>query len=330
MTTATLTRQIYYTRCPAPTATGVGAGLGVLQKALEESGFAPSALQDVTDPEIRRHHFEHGIANLIREGGNIPAIWAKSRGAHTRLLGITWLDEIQAIVVRPNSGFQSIRDLASARFAVPVSAGDRVDVAGISALRGIDQALGTIGRQLSDVNLVEVAHRPTPPGERGGEHFDDELEALENGRVDAVWLKSAVGAAAIISGRVRPVLRLDHVVNPLVRVNNGTPRTLTFHEDFIADHPQAVRAVLSVVTEAVHAIGEDRQKLWAILAGETQQSAADAEIAFGSFSTANLLPTLAENRLEALQHQADFLFRQGFIPDHVDVRRWALHQDDIG
>lgn len=320
----TFQKQIYYTRCPAPTATGVGAGLGLLQKALQASGFHPSTLQDVTDPDIRRHHFEHGIANLIREGGNIPAIWAKSRGARTRLLGITWLDEIQAIVVRADADFQKIDDLAKARFAVPVSAGERLDVARISSLRGIDQALGTIGRTLSDVTLLDVDHRHTLPGERGGEHFDGEQAALEEGRVDAVWLKSAVGAAAIATGRVRPVLRLDQSSDPLVRVNNGTPRTLTFHEDFIAKYPDAVRAVLDAVGKAVRSIGGDRQKLWGILADETKQSPADAEIAFGNFSTENLLPELSEERLSALQHQADFLFRQGFILDKVDVRQWAL------
>ncbi|MGH6860381.1 MAG: ABC transporter substrate-binding protein [Phyllobacterium sp.] len=320
---------IYYTRCPAPTATGVGAGLGLLQEVLQANGFDPSALQDVRDPDIRRHHFEHGIANLIREGGNIPAIWARSNGARTRLLGITWLDEIQAIVVQRDSGAQSMNDLSDARFAVPISGGARLDVARISTLRGIDQALGTVGRHLDDVTLVDVAHRETLPGERGGEHFDDELEALEAGHVDAVWLKSAVGAAAIASGRVRSVLRLDLQENPLVRVNNGTPRTLTFHEDFVAEYPQAVRAVLLAVRQSVLTIGEDRQKLWTILSGETGQSAEDAENAFGSFSTDNLLPALAEHRLNALQHQADFLFRQGFIPNVVDVRQWALHGDAL-
>ncbi|MFB9948988.1 ABC transporter substrate-binding protein [Rhizobium puerariae] len=316
--------QIYYTRCPAPTATGVGAGLGLLQKALRASGFQPNALQDVKDPDLRRHHFEHGISNLIREGGNIPAIWARSHGARTRLLGITWLDEIQAVVVRSDSPAKVIADLVTGRFAVPVSSGHRLDVAKISALRGIDQALGTVGAKLSDVTLVEIPHRTTAPGERGGEHFDDELAALEAGQVDAVWLKSAAGAAAMASGKVRPILRLDLQEDPLVRVNNGTPRTLTFHEAFIADHPEAVTAVLAAVKESVLSIGPDRHRLWGLLASETGQSAEDAESAFGNFATANLLPHLSEERLTALQHQADFLLREGFIPAPVDVRAWAL------
>ncbi|NTG04871.1 ABC transporter substrate-binding protein [Agrobacterium rhizogenes] len=314
---------IYYTRCPAPTATGVGASLGVLQETLSANGFRPKALQDIDDPEIRRHHFEHGIANLIREGGNIPAIWARSGGARTRLLGITWLDEIQAVVVRKDSSRQNVADLKNARFAVPVSSGHRLDVARISAIRGIEQALGTVGLTLADVILVDVSHRSTAPGQRGGEHFDDELAALQAGQVDAVWLKSAAGAAAIASGSVRVVLRLDLSEDPLVRVNNGTPRTLTFHEDFIAAHPKAVSAVLKAIRTAVLSIGSDRHSLWTLLASETGQSAEDAESAFGSFTASNLLPDLTEQRLDALQHQADFLFRHGFAPKRVDVRNWA-------
>lgn len=321
---------IYYTRCPAPTATGVGAGLGLLQQALRDSGLDPQALQDVQDPEIRRHHFEHGIANLIREGGNIPAIWARSRGARTRLLGLTWLDEIQAVVVRSDSSVQDIAELVGARFAVPVSSGTALDVARITALRGIDQALGTLGKGLGDVTLVEVAHRHTAPGERGGEHFDDELEALDAGQVDAVWLKSAAGAAAIGSGAVRAILRLDLAADPLVRVNNGTPRTLTFHEDFIAANPGAVSAVLAAVRRSVLEVAGDRLALWTLLSGETGQSPEDAETAFGSFTAANLLPDLTAGRLDALQHQADFLFREGFVPQRVDVRDWALDWEAEG
>ena len=319
-----MSETFYYTRCPAPTATGVSAGLGLLQSSLTGLGLAPKALQDVADPELGRHHFEHGIANLVREGGNIPPLWTRSHGAKTRLLGITWLDEFQAVLVRADSPWQSVGDLAGRRFALPQSTGHRLDVARITATRGIFQALRSAGLTLADVTLVDAAPRPIHVGARGKESFDAELDLLDQGGVDAVWLKSAAGTSALRSGRYRAILRIDQLADPLLRVNNGTPRTLTFHEDFIAARPDVVRNIVATARASVERIAGDRAELWKILASETGQAPEDAETAFQSFTPDNLLPDLTENRLAALQDQADFLLAQGFIPAAVDVRAWAL------
>lgn len=314
----------YYTRCPAPTSTGLSAGLGLLQARLDHLGLAPKALQDVGDPDILRHHFEHGIANLMREGGNIPPIWARSNGARTRLLGITWLDEFQAILVRADRDLHGIRDLRGHRFAVPKSTGHRLDVARITALRGIQQGLRSAGLTTADVTLIDAPPQAVALGARGKETFDAELALLDQGEVDAVWLKSAAGAAALRSGRYRAVLRIDQLADPLLRVNNGTPRTLTFHEDFIAQRPDVVRDILETARAAVRDVATDRPRLWAILARETGQAPEDAATAFQSFEPHNLLPDLTPERIAALQDQADFLFNAGFIPNRVDVAGWAL------
>ncbi|MFT9014663.1 MAG: ABC transporter substrate-binding protein [Acetobacter sp.] len=315
----------YYTRCPAPTAVGVGAATRDLQQLIEASGLTPQALQDAPDPAIRRHHFEHGIANLLREGGNIPAIWARSRGARTRLLGITWLDEFQAILVRADSPAVSVRDLAGLRFAVPDNQRQTLDVARISVLRGIQQALRSAGLEPKDVQLVDLPGGwSTSPGERGVEQFDAELQALNEGRVDAVWVKSAAGAAAVRSGMYRVLLRIDTLPDPSLRINNGTPRTLTFHEDFLAARPALAAGVVNQITKAVVDIGDDRQRLWSLLADETGQAVEDAEAAFTRFQADNLIPRLTPERVSALQEQADFLFAEGFILQPVNVSEWAL------
>ncbi|RWR04572.1 ABC transporter substrate-binding protein [Paenirhodobacter populi] len=319
----------YYTRCPAPTSTGVSAGLGILQERLAGLGLRPQALQDVEDPEILRHHFEHGIPNLLREGGNIPPIWARANGARTRLLGITWLDEFQAVLVRADAPAQTVADLAGKCFAVPQSTGHRLDVARITALRGIAQGLRSAGLTVADVTLVDAPPQAVALGARGKESFDAELALLDAGAVDAVWVKSAAGAAAVRSGRYRVVLRIDRLADPLLRVNNGTPRTLTFHEDFIAARPDVVRDVVESARRAVDGIAQDRERLWGILARETGQDPADAATAFEAFTPDNLIPDLTPGRLAALQDQADFLFDQGFIPKRVDVSEWALDWRDL-
>jgi ABC-type nitrate/sulfonate/bicarbonate transport system substrate-binding protein len=292
----------------------------------DKHGASLQALQDVTDDELRRRHFDHGITNLIREGGNIPAIWAYSNGARTRLLGITWLDEYQAVVTTPATGMRDIAALAGRRVAVPSSPGSIIDVAGASTIRGFERALSAAGLDLKAVEFVATPARPPISGPRTdgrGEHFDDELDLLARGLVDAVWLKGAAGVAAVRERGLAEVFRIDQHPDPLVRVNNGTPRTITARQELIDEHPGLVRTYLETITQGPLRLGGDRAGLWEVLARETHQSAEAAEAAYVNVAPDSLVPSLGTLRLRALQEQADFLFAEGFIPNRVSVREWA-------
>jgi sulfonate transport system substrate-binding protein len=319
---------LYYTRCPAPTATGLAVGLGLLAPELRQAHQVRlHALQDVTDVELRRRHFDHGITNLIREGGNIPALWAYSGGAPTRLIGITWLDEYQAVVTVPGSPVRQVADLAGRRVAVPgARRGPIVDVGRASTLRGFERALSTEGLDLSAVTIVDTAERPAlsgPASNGRGEHFDAEVELLTSGAVDAVWLKGAGGVAAVRSHGLAEVFRIDLDPDPLVRVNNGTPRTITARQELIDEHPELVRTYLRTLLHGPGQVAGDQSLLWSVLSGETHQSVEDAATAYQRTAADSLVPSLDAGRLRGLQHQADFLFAHGFIPSQIDVTAWA-------
>lgn len=319
--------HLYYTRCPAPTATGLAVGLDLLAPKLAEHHVELTALQDVWDPELRQRHFDHGIVNLVREGGNIPALWAASQGESTRLIGITWLDEFQAIVTLPSSPVHEVAGLAGRRVAVPVSPGSLIDVGRASTLRGFERALSTVELGLDAVELVYTLPRPPMSGPRHdgrGEQFDAELALLQAGKVDAVWLKGAGGVAAVRELGLRAVLRIDLDPAPLVRVNNGTPRTLTVRQELVDEHPELVRTYLRTLRAGSQLLHDDRERLWSVLSRETHEAVEDAETAYVNVTTDSLMPSLDSLRIEALQHQADFLFASGFIPHPLDVREWAL------
>ena len=110
---------IWFTRCPVPTATGLAYKLGWLEEEFAADGIGIRTLQEVGG-EQARHHYDHGLANLIREGGNLLALPARAQGANTRLIGLTWIDEWQAILVRPGSDIASPADLRGKRLALPV------------------------------------------------------------------------------------------------------------------------------------------------------------------------------------------------------------------
>ena len=319
---------LYYTRCPVPTASGLAVALGSLGPALGEAhGVDLRALQDVADPEVRRHHFDHGIVGLVRDGGNIPAIWARSNGVPTRLLGLTWLNEAQAIVTRPDAGIDSVGALVGRRIALPAGSGTIVDIRGATALRGFERALASAGSSLADVLPIETptAELTGPARDGGGENFDAELDLLEAGLAEAAFVKGASGIAAIRARGLTTVLRLDQQPDPLARVNNGTPRVVTARQELIDERPELIRTYLEVLGSAQASVGGDRDELWRVLAAETHQDPADASVAYGAAAPDSLAPKLSALRLDALQEQADFLFEQGFIPRRVDVDEWALN-----
>ena len=110
--------RLWYTRCPVPTASGLAYNLGWLTEEYAVDGLEVGVLQDA-GPELARHHFDHQLVGLFREGGNVPALVARSEGAPTRLIGLTWIDEWQSIVVRADAGITTAAQLAGLRVALP-------------------------------------------------------------------------------------------------------------------------------------------------------------------------------------------------------------------
>ncbi|HEX8059173.1 MAG TPA: ABC transporter substrate-binding protein, partial [Novosphingobium sp.] len=64
--------EIWFTRCPVPTATGIAYKLGWLSEAFAADGIELKTLQE-SSAELGRHHYDHRLPTLIREGGNMLA-----------------------------------------------------------------------------------------------------------------------------------------------------------------------------------------------------------------------------------------------------------------
>jgi hypothetical protein len=100
---------IWFTRCAGggrggvPIASGIAYNIGYLTEEFKADGIKLLTLQEDAGPELQHNHYDHELKTLIREGGNLFAIPAKAQGAKTRLIGLTWIDESQAILVRPQA-----------------------------------------------------------------------------------------------------------------------------------------------------------------------------------------------------------------------------------
>ncbi len=317
-------QAIWMMRCPIPAASGVAFARGYMTDAFAAHGVAVRRLVEgglnlvPTDPARQQRH-------LFREGSNIRALAARAQGAPTRVIGLTWIDERQAIIVRPNSGVMQPGDLKGLRFALPAFAESRGDsIARGMALRGIENALTLGGLSLSDVGLIDIPAAPRRrPTREGMRRFWHGLDRLAAGEVDAVYVKGS--AAADVAEELGLVVGVDLDAYPsrLGRVNNGTPRPIVVHQHMLDRHPDLVELFLEQTLRAADWAASHLDELRPILAEETWSSIAGVDAAYrGGFHRA-LHPDLSADRIGMLASQAEFLWRAGFLDAPVDVAAWV-------
>ncbi|MFB9836892.1 ABC transporter substrate-binding protein [Actinoallomurus acaciae] len=306
---------LWFTRCPVPTATGIAAGQGWLAAEFAADGIAVRSLQESGTGEVRGEHFRHRLATLFREGGNVPALWARSGGAPTRLVGLTWIEERQVIVARPGSGIEGPDDLKGRRLAIPRRAIE-IDFWRAMALRGFDGALRQAGLTLDDAVPVEL------DGDVPGQ-WEAELTALREGRVDAVYTKGAVAVEAAARHGAEVAVDLDSFADRRSRVNNGTPRPITVDQRLLDDHPDLVVRFLAVLLGAADWAANRPAEVARILQTETGSGPAGVAGAYRGHYHRGLHADLDDLRLTLLAEQEEFLRRHGFHDNPVDVTTWA-------
>ncbi|MFC9328124.1 ABC transporter substrate-binding protein [Kitasatospora sp. NPDC057015] len=307
---------LWFTRCPVPTATGIAADQGRLAAEFAADGIAVRSLQDVPPEVAADHHFTHALPGLFREGGNVPALWARSRGERTRLVGLTWIEERQVVLVRAGSGVTGPDGLRGLRLAVPRH-GIGIDFWRAMALAGFAGTLSLAGLTLADATLVEV-----PATDRSGQ-WSAELAALHAGTVDAVYVKGALAVEAARRIGAEVAVDLDAAPDRRARVNNGTPRPITVHQDLLDEHPDLVVRFLAVLLEAADWAAERPAEVARILQAETGAGAEGVAGAYVEGSHRTLHLDLSEERLDLLARQERFLHGEGFLEAPVDVRAWA-------
>ena len=106
---------LWYSRSPHPCPLGLAAQLGWFLDEFRDDGIRVFTVQDSADATLRDSHLDHHLPHSIRQGGNVPAIWARSRGARTRVIGLSWMNEFQAILSLPGRGIHTPADLAGRR-----------------------------------------------------------------------------------------------------------------------------------------------------------------------------------------------------------------------
>jgi ABC-type nitrate/sulfonate/bicarbonate transport system substrate-binding protein len=310
-----------------PTPLGIAAQRGWIEQEFKPDGISVRTLQDVTDPNLRESHFDHRLDNSFRQGGNIPAIWARANGRETRLIGLTWTDEAQVILSLPKNGIRSLEDLKGKRLGVLTSPQSSIDFWRATTLRAYTASLKLVGLSEQDVQFVDLFRTEAPQvGARTSSTVDagqsPEVVALLEGKVDAIFHKGARGLEIADAIGAQLVFDVGKHPDPKVRVNNGSPRTLTVDKKLVDENLDLAVRLTERVLLAGQWAADHLAEAVRYVAQETRSTEGAVERAYGKNVGEHLRTDLEESSILALSDFKDFLFAWKFLPNDFDVRDW--------
>ncbi|MEW1738120.1 ABC transporter substrate-binding protein [Nocardia beijingensis] len=322
-----MTDTLWYTRCPVPTASGLAHSLGWLGDTATRAGLEFGVLQDA-GPELAGHHFLHDLSGLIREGGNVPALAARAQGSPTRLIGLTWIDEAQAILVGPQSTVGGPTELAGLRIGVPAWAQDQPrSFPRAMALHGFANALRLGGHTFADVRVTEIGVERDPQVrtevQANRRVVTWGVEELLRGEVDAIYVKGARAQEVAREHGLRVAVDLDATEAKRFRVNNGTPRPITVHEELLQSRPEVVVEFLAQSLRAADWAAGDLTGVREVLQRETLSGPEGVVAAYGENFHRDLHPSLSDERIELIGVQKQFLYTHGFLAADFDLDSWV-------
>lgn len=331
--------QLWYTRCPVPTASGIAIHHGWLDDEFAADNITVSSLRSSVKQAVRQSHFNHLQANSFRQGGNAPPIWSRSQGADVVVVGLTWLPQYQSILSLPESGINTVQDLKGKRLALPRRVNEKIDFWRASALQGYLQVLASVGLTADDVTFVDLpveepyiqalsasANGPLFDARQGASAARAETFALIRKEVDVLYIYGATGPALQASLGAHVVADLNHYPDQKVAINNGTPNVLSVSGQLVREQPGIVARYLFQVLKAAQWARQHREEAVRIIAKEVSVVEEWIPDAFDEVLFENLEPGFKPELVEALTIRKDFLFQHGFINHDFSIDDWLVPQ----
>jgi sulfonate transport system substrate-binding protein len=325
--TESASNELWYTRCSVPTTSGIAWHYKWLQREFERQGVKLRSLRTATTHDARASHFTHSLQGQFREGGNIPAIWTRGEGEDTAVVGITWVDEQQAILVRADSDIRKLEDLRGRRLGLTKHDTRYVDVLRAMDLHGFVTALNLANIKPSEVQFIDLE----APEQRFLSTEDVSLDlgfyptvdALVNGHVDAIYIKGAPAAAAIERHQFRLLFDINAHPDRFVRVNNGTPRPITVNRKLALEQPDLVASYLAILLQTGQWAEAHPEAVVKAVAAETGSSEENVRQGYTSDIHRRFWPSLSDDYVKGLEIQTNFLIDWGFSKK-FDYQAWIV------
>jgi ABC-type nitrate/sulfonate/bicarbonate transport system substrate-binding protein len=324
--------EIWYTRCPVPTPVGLADQLGWLKETFGKEGIELKSIIDSPNRDIRQSHFNHTLDWSFRHGGNVPPIRARSEGRKTRLVGITWTDEFQALITLPSTGIRTTRDLKGRKFGIARRPEGIVDFMRATALKGLSSALLLEGLATADVEIVDIGledsvldsqEGPSLFGLKRKQAYGEEVAALLRGEVDAIYVKGTAGINVANLIGAHQIVEFGFHPDPQIRINSGSPRILTVDEKLAEDRPDLVTRLIETILRAsdwAEAHPDETRRFVARESGATEEQVLAAN---GPDLHKHLGLGLDPELIAAVGHYKDFLHDGGFLAGDFDLDAWV-------
>ena len=330
--------ELWYTRCPVPTASSIAISQGWLDAEFAPAGIQVSSLRASEEKSVRESHFDHSQPNSFRQGGNIPPIWTRSRGNDLRLIGLSWAEQFQAVLTLAGSDIDGPADLAGRRLALPRRVNDQIDFWRATALHGYLSTLSTVGLSTDDVQLVDMPVTETFLGSSGKSHSGSlfgaytnrriqstEVVALIRGEVDAIYVAGGRGPDLQAFTDLHVVFDIAGQPDRDLKINNITPAALTVSGQLLDERPDLVERYLAATIRAARWAKDNEQETKRIIAHEVGIAEDWVEPGYPGGIHANLEPSLDDELIAAIEVQKRFLLDHGFIQEDFDVQEWVAH-----
>jgi ABC-type nitrate/sulfonate/bicarbonate transport system substrate-binding protein len=328
--------QAYYTICPVLVASNIAVEFGWLDEEFKRVGASATYLRSLAGNAGWLPHYRHSLNPLFRDGGAIPTIWAKADLTNTTLIATTATQSGGQIVVRADSELYSIDDLRGKRIGLTISANpERIDFSRAAAHFGLHQALKLGGLNLADVEIVNIAQAADTPAlapaarpvelwsqlkAAGRDHGDPEVDALRDGRIDAIHSSLARTRKLVDSGEFKVILDLSTLPDWTLQIANG-PYTNAVNTDFAQAHPEVIIAFLRASIRAGRWINAHRAAAAEIFPRVTFLP--NARIAAQAIGERDFVPALSAQNLKGIEIKKNFLLAQGYIENDFEVKQWA-------
>jgi sulfonate transport system substrate-binding protein len=307
-----------------PTTTGIALLNGWLQGEFARDGIDLKSIRASEDRSVRESHYNHTVSGMFREGGSVPPIWTRANGQDTVVVGITWVDEEQLLLVRGDSDIRTLADIKGQRFGVPKHATKHVDVGRSEDLHAFVTGLALAGLTIGDVELVDIA----------GEEFDlkeefdrdvtlrPTIRALQAGHVDVAYAKGSTSATLVEKLGLRAILDINANPDRFVRVNAGTPRPITVDRTLADERPDLVARYLAVLLLTGKWAESHPHEVVTAIATETGTSEDSVRRGYGPKLHFRFTPSLGDEFVRGLEIQKGFLNECGFLEADFDFASW--------
>jgi ABC-type nitrate/sulfonate/bicarbonate transport system substrate-binding protein len=314
-------------------ATEIAISKGWLREEYGKCGTRFTWIRDLPESEWIKHYTQEPPLSF-RDGGNIPPIWAKSRGIETNVIGLKFLSQSQAVLVRPDSAIRNLDDLRAKKLAVSRHINARVDFWWATEKRAWNTILRYANLTEKNVQMIELTSEKKFHHQRAEsdaaffsadknslEFQKEELDALKSGEVDAIYTYGGRASHIESLGLARKIFDIAEHGSEL-EINNLYPDVITVGAEFAEKNPDLVKTYMSCVLKASSWAENNRDEVLRIFAKGSFVPVQAFESSVAYDFNKHLTPDLSEASIAALESQKDFLLEIGFIENDFDVRSW--------